>query len=126
LSFQARINYPYEAGANYLLQVSVNDMPIKQDKLINKPINKENADGRNFLWFDDKYESWMLCYSPNFKDNYEHRIYKVINGDPYLFVFKLDHPHTENGVVKIALKHNGRSERDAYRNSLIVKNVEVA
>jgi hypothetical protein len=125
LSFNARINYTHEAGANYLLQVFVNSQSIGIDKLVNKPIVKENSDGRSYAWFDKKYDSWMLCYSPNFKDNYTHRIYKVVNCDPYLFVFQIDHLLGDEKKFQVVLRHNGRSERDAFRNSLIVKNIEV-
>ena len=75
LTFQARINYTHEAGANYLLKVFVNGEVLGLNSLINKPIVKEIADGRKFIWFDEKFDSWMLCYSPNFIDNYSHPIY---------------------------------------------------
>ena len=93
--------------------------------MLNKPKIKEIADGRKFIWFDEKFDSWMLCYSPNFSDNYLHPIYKVIKSDPYLFVFDIGKDKNRNDQIEVVLKHNGRSDKDAFRNSIIIKNIDL-
>lgn len=124
LSMKARINYDHEAGGQYLLKIYINGEPITARHLINKPITKENASGRISTWFDDKIDCWKVVYSPNFFSNYLHHFYKVVNGDPYEFIFDISEiKENSDGKFKIIFEHNGKTGNDAYKNSIIVKDV---
>ncbi|KON30346.1 hypothetical protein AC477_05035, partial [miscellaneous Crenarchaeota group-1 archaeon SG8-32-1] len=77
LYLMARINYSHEAGSAPLMSIKVNDEYLLDIDLINKPPIKIIADGRMRNWFEAMHNSWQVIFSPNFKDNYFHRIYKV-------------------------------------------------
>ena len=85
----ARINYSHEAGSAPLMRIKVNDEYLLDIDLINKPPIKIMADGRVRNWFDRMNNSWQVLFSPNFKDNYFHSVYKVVSGDPYVLIFDL-------------------------------------
>ena len=122
LTFKARINYPHEAGSQYLMKLNVNGEYLKANDLINKSLTKRYADGREYSWFNEKDNSWFINYSPNFKQNYFSGKYRVINGDPYLFIFDLSRIKIENGTeYNIVIEHNGLVGNDAYRNSIIIE-----
>jgi hypothetical protein len=89
LYLMARINFSHEAGSASLMRIKVNDEYLLDIDLVNKSPIKIIADGRVRKWFDRMNNSWQVLFSPNFKDNYYHSKYKVVNGDPYIFIFDL-------------------------------------
>lgn len=125
LSIAARINFSHEAGSAWIMKAIVNGEVIRDKHLINKPLAKKYKDGRVRPWFSDQNESWFLCYSPNFKDNYFHTRYKVINGDPYIFVFDLSGIEPKNEKFEVVIEHTGQGEFDAHKNPVIVREVEI-
>lgn len=120
LVLKARINYKYEAGAQYLMKVYVNNTILKSNTLINKPIIRKIQDGREIPWFNAENNSWGVCYSPNFKSNYFHHSYRVINGDPYTFIFDLSEIEPDDNYYHVTIEHNGKKGNPAYLNSIIV------
>jgi len=125
LFLKARINYPREAGSWYLMKILVNGQILRAETLINKYFLKKINDGRESPWFNPQNDSWKLCYSPNFKNNYYHPIYKVINGDPYIFVFDLLNIRRENRDYKIRIEHVGTTENEAFRNSILISDIRI-
>lgn len=89
LSFKARINYVNEAGAQFLIQIRINDLILNTNHILNRGISRKIADGRVQPIFKIENKSWSLPYSPDFVSNYSHIKYKVLNFDPYLFVFNI-------------------------------------
>ncbi len=126
LFIRARINYTHEAGAQYLMRIKVNDEILKANHLINKPIDREIIGGLKKPWFDNSNDSWFINYSPNYRDNYFHPIYKVENGDPYIFIFDLRSiKKNPEEKYKISIEHNGMKGNEAYRNSIIIQKPEI-
>ena len=66
LSFDGRIIYPNTAGANYVLQVSVNGQIITSS-LLNKGQTFKYNDGRTFNY--KLGNAWILFYSPDYSAN---------------------------------------------------------
>lgn len=125
LIFKARINFDHEAGNQYLLRVKVNGIPITADRLVNKPALKILNDSREWPWFNPNNNSWSLSYSPNFRENYFHFRYKVVNGDPYIFIFNLSGiPKKKDNKYEVIFEHNGMTGNEAYKNSIIVKDYD--
>ena len=71
--------------------------------------------------------SWQELFSPNFKDNYYHSKYKVVNGDPYIFIFDLSKiKHDKDVHYKIVIEHIGNLYGHASHNSsLIIKDLNI-
>ena len=127
LYFKGRINFSKEAGSANLMRIKVNDEFLRDSDLINKPPIKIIADGRLRNWFNSNDNSWQLVFSPNFKDNYFHRAYKVVNGDPYIFIFDLSRIRRINSEkFKVEIEHVGNLFGDAsHNNSLIIKDISI-
>ena len=126
LFLKARINYSHEAGSMYLMRIRVNGEFLREKHLVNKSPIKKIMDGREHPWFSSEYDSWTICYSPDFKANYFHRRYKVLNGDPYIFVFDLSAIRKKEGnKYEIVVEHNGLEGNEAYKNSIIVRDIGV-
>lgn len=126
LFLRARINYNHSAGSQYLMRILVNDSILNATNLVNKPLIMKYQDGREYYWFNDQNRSWFISYSPNFKDTYFHKKYKVLNGDPYIFVFDLSNIRKKDKTVyEIIIEHNGLQGNEAYKNSIIVSDIEV-
>lgn len=125
LSLKARIYYPSVAGAQYLMKIYVNDELITNDALINKQADYKYIHGRIYKWYDEKLKSWSVVYSPDFISNYSHNIYKIINGDPYIFIFDISKIKDEKGEYKIKVEHNGLDHQNQFKNSLIVRDIQV-
>ena len=125
LFLKARIGYPHEAGSWYLMRISVNGQILRAETLINKCFLKKIRDGRECPWFISQNDSWRLCYSPNFKNNYYHPRYKVVSGDPYIFVFDLPNIKKGNRDFEIRIEHVGTTENDAFRNSILISDIRI-
>jgi hypothetical protein len=125
LFLKSRINYSHEAGAAYLMKIMVNDKPITARYLLNKSLIFKIKDGRESPWFNSENKCWMVFYSSNFKDNYFHERYKVINGDPYIFAFDLSDFRKLNEKYKITIEHAGTDDDPSFRNSLIIDDLKV-
>ncbi|MFC1490346.1 hypothetical protein ACFL6K_03960 [Candidatus Latescibacterota bacterium] len=126
LFLRARINYNYESGSQYLMKIIVNGKVLNSTTLINKPEIKKYIGGREWQWYNTGNQSWFLSYSPNFKSNYFNHFYKVINGDPYIFIFDLSSIEAQkDNKYEVIIQHNGMTGHEAYRNSLIVKDVVI-
>jgi hypothetical protein len=124
LYFKARINYSHEAGSHYLMKILVNEQILTPDMLVNKPTNKKIQDGREKQWFNQNNGSWALRYSPDFKQNYFHPKYKVVNGDPYIFIFNLSNiTPKQKKLYEIKIEHIGLKGNEAFKNSLIIKDL---
>ena len=125
LYLKARINFSHEAGSANLMRLMVNNEFLKANDLINKPPLKRYIDGRENLWFDQTNDSWSLSFSPNFKDNYFHKRYKVITGDPYIFIFDLSNiSKKDNNKYEIQIEHTGSIHGpDAQKNSVIIQDL---
>ncbi len=67
LSLEGRIDYSKPAGANYILQVSVNGQVVASP-LTNKGQSFRYADGRTYSYLSSA-GSWILFYSPDFSSN---------------------------------------------------------
>jgi hypothetical protein len=126
LKILGRINYSHPAGAAHLLRVKVNGKYLKEHHLINKPLEREYITGRRALWYNKQYRSWSLCYSPDFKANYFHKLYRVINGDPYEFKFDLSEFLGESErSCAVIFEHVGLENNEAYKNSLVLTKPEI-
>ena len=125
LFLRARIDFSHEAGSTWVMRVLVNDEILRDERLINKPPAKRIKDGRVVPWFSVQNESWRLCYSLNFKDNYYHPRYRVVNGDPYIFMFDLSGIETRNGEFEVIIEHTGQEEIEAHENPIIVRGIEI-
>lgn len=125
LYLKARINFSHEAGSANLIRLMVNNEFLKANDLINKPPVKRYIDGRENFWFDQTNNSWSLSFSPSFKDNYFHKRYKVITGDPYIFIFDLSNiPKKDNNKYEIEIEHIGSIHgHDAQKNSVIIQDL---
>lgn len=125
LSLKARIHYSKEAGATFLMKIYVNDTIIEGERLINKPQIKLYNDGRESPWFHDNKFLWSLQYSKDFKSNYNDEQYKVVNGDPYVFKFDISNikPIKDKYILRIV--HDSLSEREAHKNSIVIKDIEI-
>jgi hypothetical protein len=125
ISFKARINYDHEAGSNYLLKVKINDRYLDEISIANRAEFQLKADGRRFYSYSKEFDSWLLCYSPDFISNYRsHNRHKIMNGDPYLFVFDISSIQPVDNKYKIEIEHTGREGSPAFRNSIIIKDFE--
>ncbi len=126
LTLKARINYNHEDGSAPLMTIKVNDIPITADNLKNKPPTKYYKGGRKFPWYDAKFNGWNIQYSPDFFSNYLHKYYSVINGDPYLFTFNIEHikPIEENRYM-MEISHKGLEGKEAWKNDIIIKEIEM-
>ena len=126
LFLRARINYSHESGSQYLMRIIVNGVVLGSNAIINKPEIKKYSYGREWPLYNTGNKSWFLSYSPNFWSNYFHPIYKVINGDPYIFIFDLSRIQAKNeNKYEVVIQHNGMTGHEAYQNSLIVKDVAI-
>ncbi len=127
LYLMARINYSHEAGSAPLMRIKVNDENLLDIDLVNKPPIKIIAVGRVRNWFERMHNSWQILFSPNFKDNYFHSIYKVVSGDPYIFIFDLAKiKPTNDKHYKIVIEHIGNLHGNpAHNNSLIIKDLNI-
>lgn len=125
LLFAARINFSQEAGSAWIMKIIVNGEVLRDQHLLNKPLVKEYKSGRVRPWFSDQNESWFLCYSPNFKDNYFHPRYRVVNGDPYIFAFDLSEIEPKDDKYEVIIEHTGQEEFDAHKNPIVVKGLAI-
>ena len=126
LKILGRINYDRPAGAAHLLRIKVNGIYLRDKHLINKPLEREYITGRRRLWFNEEYQSWFLCYSQNFKANYFHNRYRVINGDPYEFKFDLsEFVKDSQKSCTVIFEHLSLENNEAYRNSLVLTKPEI-
>ena len=127
LYLMARINYSHEAGSAPLMRIKVNDEYLLDIDLVNKSPIKIIADGRVRNWFERMHNSWQVLFSPNFKDNYFHSIYKVVSGDPYIYIFDLSKiKPIDDNRFKIVIEHIGNLHGDpAHNNSLIIKDLNI-
>jgi hypothetical protein len=121
LSFKARINYPHEAGAYYLLRVKVNDVVLDKSYIINREHGAKLANGRIRREFDSIDKAWNVVYSPDFASNYLSKYYKVLNFDPYLFVFNISEFIKDKTNINIKFCHVGPPGDEAYKNSIIIR-----
>lgn len=126
LFFKARINHPFEAGAQFLLKIIVNNELLNQRFDVNKPNERVIGDKRILQWFNIQKESWSIPYSPDFKSNYLNEKYKVENGDAYLFIFDLSKLNKINSKYNIVLYHTGTEEKEVFKNDIIIKGLEIA
>jgi hypothetical protein len=123
LSFRARINYSHEAGAQYLLKVIINEKVLNVSHMVNREIQRKIADGRSQPTFNQVNQSWGLLYSPDFISNYSHEKYKVLNFDPYLFIFNIEGLIENGNTLKVQLVHVGDSESKPQLNSIIFRDL---
>jgi len=123
LSFKARINYIHEAGSQYLLQIIVNDTMLNPSQIVNRESSRKTADGRIRPSFNISNQSWSLVYSPDFVSNYSHAKYKVLNFDPYLFVFNVADIIENSKKIKVQINHIGDLTNEAQKNSIIVRDL---
>lgn len=125
LFLRARIHYRHEAGSTQLMRIKVNGKTLKGPDLINQQLYKKIADGRKHFWFNDDLNAWSVCYSPNFKQNYYHKAYRVINGDPYTYMFNLSRIGSDKeNKYRVEIEHIG-GENEAFQNSIIAHDVKI-
>lgn len=119
LLIKARINYDDEAGNGYLVRFYFNNYEFRECDLLNKPKKYILADKREFPWFHSNLNCWSLPYSQNFKENYTHHKYKIVNGDAYTFIFSLENVklHREKNILRIT--HSGNESIEAHKNPII-------
>ena len=100
LSFNARLDRPHLAGADYSLRISIDGSPLNITSLVNKPqIRNYNGpypgqytyrDGRRFHWFNNANSGAVLSllYAPNFwENNVTGTGYGVIGGEATVYEF---------------------------------------
>lgn len=124
LFLKARVHFGHEAGSYYFMKVKVNGKYLKKEHLLNKPPEKIIADRRKSLWFKEDINSWRVCYSPNYKYNYTHRKYKVMNGDAYIFIFDIS-SFLKNKKYKIIIEHSSLPDHPAFENTLIISDLHI-
>lgn len=123
ISFRARINYEIEAGAAFLMKIKINDTFLSLRHVINKTKDRITEDGRKAPAFDTELESWKLVYSPDFVTNYKHKIYKEISSDSYLFIFNIEEFINGKNILVIKFIHTGLTGHEAYKNSIIIRDL---
>jgi hypothetical protein len=123
LSLRARIHFTHEAGFNALMRIQVNNQVLGSGHIVGKDMDAEIADGRKFSWFDSKNDTWRIPFSPDFKTNYTHSRYRVVNGDAYLFLFDLSSISPDNGEYSITIQHVGGAGNEALKNSIVVRDI---
>ena len=123
LRLRARIHFTHEAGFNPLMRIQVNDQVLGSKHIVSKDIDAEMADGRKFSWFDSKNSTWWTPFSPDFKCNYTHSRYRVVNGDAYLFLFDLSSISPDNGEYYITIQHVGGTGNEALKNSIVIRDI---
>lgn len=125
LSLKARIHFTHVAGFTDLMRIKVNGQTLKAQHSVNKDIDFKIADGRDFSWFNPEIISWCIPYSPDFKSNYSHSKYRVLNGDPYSYLFDLSLISPDkDGKYNIVVEHNGKTGNDAFENAIVVRDVK--
>lgn len=129
LRFFARIEYGHEAGGAPLLQIIVNDVLLTMAHLMKNDNKGITKNGKEFYWNNPNIKGWILRYSPDFKTNYFHPRYQIINSDPYLFIFNLSEINrrkTKNGNgFEVIFKHRGLEGHEAYESDLIIERIEI-
>lgn len=126
LSFNARIDFFQEGGCAPLLKVTVNNKLLSRNLLSNKPPIFNYISGKSHSWFSDKSKSWSLLYSKNFKSNYSHPIYKVLDGEPYKFLFNITTIESKDDKYHIKFEHIGNTFSSEHSmNDIIIDNIEI-
>ncbi|MBE0661181.1 MAG: DUF4062 domain-containing protein [Bacteroidales bacterium] len=125
LAIKARINYTHEAGNAQLMKLSLNEYELSENDLINKPKIIVLRNGREHACFNINSKCWNLPYSPDFKANYNHLIYKVINADAYINIYSLQNVSlkSKNNILKIS--HSGGEGNEAYQNPIVIGKCEI-
>jgi hypothetical protein len=110
LRIVSRIDYAKPAGANYPLEIYVNDKPLTTP-LLNKGTNFTYKDGRNFPY--QSGNGWMLFYSPDFSANNSSAGggYQVMTDPGQAYLYKWDISSLVGGekTMKLVIKNNGKS-----------------
>ena len=93
-SIEARIDWPQVAGGCALMNLIVNDRPVVETMLINKPPTFTYPDGRSYNYYYDQGHGyghlWILFYSPDFEaNNVAGSSYQVLEGQAYLYTFDI-------------------------------------
>lgn len=118
LVVKARIDSIKLEGAEDLMRINVNGMPITKPQLENKGPNWQYADGSIFSYYSLKHDSWNLFYSPDFKSNNldeaEYSGYSVLQGEAYRYKFDVTEMVIKGDVNKITIKHAADEWIDEY------------
>jgi hypothetical protein len=94
--------------------------------LINKEISFTYTNQQKLhTWFNEKTNSWRLFFSKDFGEIYTNATYKILNGDPYYFVFNLEDINKINQQYHVTLIHTGDEIDESYNNPIIVENIEL-
>ncbi len=114
LSLEARIDWEKLAGSAFIMELTVNDVPITGERLINKPFKVTFADGQKGVYYGKSPTPyWMLFYSPSYEANSEIGSgYRVLEGQACLYIFDLTSLVKPGQVNKITLYHRGEYLRD--------------
>ncbi len=124
LSFRARINYEKEAGAGSLLKIRINDTFLNPTHAMNKKKQRYTIDKRVHEAFEPASESWKVVYSPDFVTNYSHEEkYKEVFSDAYLFIFNVAQFLVGKNELTVDFIHRGLGGHEAYKNSIIIRDV---
>jgi hypothetical protein len=89
LVVEARIDWPYPAGSNPWVRISVNGHQLGPDRLLNKTNDFMLADGRAFTWYHSR--AWRVVYAPDFEAVARDRgVYRIAEVDePYRYVWDI-------------------------------------
>lgn len=110
LRIVARISYEKPAGANYGLEVYVNDQLVTSP-LLNKGASFTYKDGRTFPYRSGN--DWLLFYSQDFSANNSSAGggYQVMTDQGQAYLYKWDISSLTNGskTVKLKIKNTGKT-----------------
>ncbi len=110
LRIAGRIEYEKPAGANYTVEIFVNDKPVSSP-LSNKGASFTYKDGRTFPY--QSGNSWMLFYSNDFSANNSASGggYQVVTdpGQAYLYRWDISALVGNSKTMKLTIKNNGKA-----------------
>jgi hypothetical protein len=123
LSLEARIAWENLAGSAQILELNINEAPVTDEALINKPIMLTYVDGRSWSYYSPAGPGlppyWMLFYSPDYEsNNVRGSKYQVLEGQAYLYMFDISPLILVGQVNQVTLRNRGELFRDAQNQPI--------
>lgn len=131
LFIEARVDWPSLAGLAYLMEISVNDLPLTEGLLLNKPPTFTFADGRTYRYYGyiEEYSAnsmpfWGVFYSPDYESNdlpssVISSGYSVNEGSAYTYLFDIT-TLISTEQTQITLLNRGEQYTEALNQPIIL------
>lgn len=108
LSLNSRIDWPYLAGGVQVMRLRVNNNPVIDQQLVNKPLIFNLQDGRSFSYYYPQTSSWVVFYSPDFvSPDVANSGYRVLEGSACTYVFDISNYVIKGQTNSILIEHIG-------------------